>query len=89
MKKVIPQKVANKVFDKMLSGERNRFAGDWTERTLYKPGTAKISNKFFKNKVTRFTYKCRCEYCVDGKLASTRRKIEKLNCDLYDYLQKK
>ncbi len=89
MKKVIPQKIANKVFDKMLSCERNRFAGDWTEKVLYKPGTAKISNKFFKNKVTQFTYKCRCERCVDGKLASTRRKIEKLKCDLHDYLQTK
>ena len=89
MKKVIPRKIANKVFDRFLSGEKNRVANDWTEQTLFKPGTAKISNKFFKNKVTIFTYKCRCEWCLDGKLASTRRKIEKLNCDLNDYLQER
>lgn len=73
----------------MLTASSTRVADDWTEEVLYKPGTAKISNKFFKNKVTRFTYKCRCEGCYKSKTASTRRKIEKLNCDLYDYLQAK
>ena len=86
MKKLIPQKVANKVFDRVLS-QKNRVANDWT--TLFKPGTNKISNKFFKNKVTQFVYKCRCERCIEGKLASTKRKIEKLTDDLNDYNQER
>lgn len=89
MKKVIPLKVANKVFDNMLTASSTRVADDWTEEVLYKPGTTKISNKFFKNKVTRFTYKCRCDGCYKSKTTSTRRKIEKFLSDLNDYLQKK
>jgi hypothetical protein len=86
MKKVIPERIANKVYDKMLCGVKNRWASGWVEGTLYKPGTTKISNKFFKNKVTRFTYKCRCEYCVEGKLASTRKRWESTQEQLNDYL---
>ena len=89
MKKDIPAKVANKVITKLLAENQNRIEGDWAERTLYKPGTAKISNKFFKNKITSFTYKCRCEWCLEGKLASNKRKIEKLKDDLNDYLQQR
>lgn len=89
MKKVIPRKIANKVFDRFLSGEKNRVANDWTEQIVFKPETNKISNKFFKNKVTQFAYKCKCEWCIEGKLASTKRKIEKLTDDLNDYIQER
>lgn len=89
MKKVIPQKVANKVYDKLLAENQNRVEGEWPEEFLFKPGTNKVSNRFYKNSVRGFIYKCSCDWCYRGKLASTRRKIEKLKCDLNDYLQTK
>lgn len=85
MKKEIPSKIANIVYDKILS-KRYRWNVDWVEETLYKPGTNKISNNFFKNKVTCFIYKCKCDWCVDGKLASTRKRYESTQDQLNDYI---
>jgi len=89
MKKVIPQKIANIVYGKLLAGKRReKDRKNWRENTFYKSTDSyEISNKFFKNKVTRFIYKCHCDWCIDGKLASTTKRIEKLKEDLNDYLQ--
>jgi hypothetical protein len=88
MNKRIPKRVINKAADRLLAGRRNR-SREYGLETLYVPGTKKVSNKFFKNPVSKYVYKCSCSGCLDGKLASTRRKIEKLSCDLNDYLQEK
>lgn len=56
------------------------------EKTLYKPGTTKISNKFFKNKVTLFTYKCRCSWCIEGKRHSTTKKLLNTQEQINDYI---
>jgi hypothetical protein len=99
MKKVIPQKIVNIVYGKLLAGKRlegnkghtkigkNIWTDNWREDLFYKPSNSEVSNRFFKNKVTRFTYKCDCDRCINGKLASTRKRIEKLKEDLNDYLQ--
>ena len=92
MKKQIPEKVANKVYDKLLAGKRlersklRSWSNNWREELFYKPDTNKISNKFFKNKVTNFTYKCKCNWCLDGKLNSTRKRWESTQEQLNDYI---
>lgn len=86
MKKQIPKKVANKIYDKLLPDNQNRSFNSWVEKVLYKPGTNQISNKFFKNKVSQFTYNCKCDWCINGKLASTRKRWESTQDQINDYL---
>lgn len=86
MKKVIPEKVANKVYQKLLPENQNRTFDDWVERILYKPGTNEISNRFFKNPVSRYTYKCKCDRCLSGKYHSTRKRWESTQEQLNDYI---
>lgn len=86
MKKMIPQKIANKIYEKLLPDNQNRSFNGWVEKGLYKPGTNELSNKFFKNKVTCFTYKCKCDWCISGKYYSTRKRWESTQEQLNDYL---
>lgn len=88
MKKVIPQKVANKVFDKLLSENQNRVEGDWVETVLYKPGTNKIHNRFFKNGFAPFIYdEDRRYYRIRKSWIS--RQISNANREINDYLQER
>lgn len=91
MKKVIPKKVANKVYDKFLSGEKNLTLGDWVDETLYKPGTNKIHNRFFKNSFTIFTYteKRSSRKRNARKLHSTKKRLISKQQEINDYLQEK
>jgi len=89
VKKVIPQKVANKVYNKLLSENQNRVEGQYPEDILFKPETNKLNHRFFKNNIGNFIYK--------GGWSSKRKRYyiklkkylniiqEKLN----DYLQEK
>lgn len=86
MKKQIPEKVANKIYDKLLSKNQNRTLDDWVETVLYKPGTNEISNRFFKNSVSRYIYKCKCDWCLSGKCHSTRKRWENTQEQLNDYI---
>lgn len=87
MKKQIPQKVANKVYSKLLPENQNRSKAGWLEEILFKSNTNSIHNRFFKNKVSQFIYKCSCDWCLRGKLVSTRKRIEKWESKLIDYIQ--
>lgn len=102
MKKVIPQKIVNIVYEKLLAGKRlevcsiwswDRSIDDWVwhdnywEDIFYKPNTNEISNKFFKNKVSKFIYNDRDNYWLRGRLLYTRKQMDKLKDDLNDYIQ--
>jgi len=102
MKKVIPQKIVNIVYGKLLAGKRkeisqgyfwNKKAGkrtwteNWRKDLFYRPNTNEVSNRFFKNRVTRFIHKCGCNRCLRDKLISTTKRIDKQKEDLNDYLQ--
>jgi len=94
MKKVIPQKVANKVYSKLLPENQNRIEGEYPEDILFKPNTNKINNRFFKNSIRKFIYRGKYEWSKyswswKGETVSNKRKVEKSKCDLNDYLQKK
>lgn len=85
MKKVIPEKVANKVYEKLLSENQNRVEGDWVETVLYKPGTNKIHNRFFKNGFTSFIYDEDRRYYRVRK-SFINRQIHKAQEEINDYL---
>jgi len=102
MKKVIPQKIVNVVYGKLLASKRleicstwrwDRKVGNWVwhdnywEDIFYKPNTNEISNKFFKNKVSKFIYNDRDNRWLRGRLISTTKRIDKQKEDLSDYLQ--
>lgn len=94
MKKIIPQKVANKVYTILLSENQNRVEGEYPENILFKPGTNNLSHRFYKNSIRKFIYRCKYEWSKyswswKGETISTRRRIEKLNSDLNDYIQEK
>jgi hypothetical protein len=96
MKKVIPQKIANKVYSKLLSKNQNRVEGEYPEDILFKPGTNELNHRYFKNNVGNFIYKCKYVWSKynwwewkEKETVSTRRKLEKLQCDLNDYLQER
>ena len=96
MKKVIPQKIVNIVYGKLLAGKRlersklRSWTGNWREETFYRSlESNEISNRFFKNRVTRFIHKCRCVWCINGKNASTKKRILKWENDLNDYIQER
>lgn len=88
MKKQIPEKVANKAYSRVQewSIKTRQRSDDVLQEILYKPETTKTSNKFFKNKVSNFIYRCGCPRCFKGKLASTRKRLESTQEQLNDYL---
>jgi len=50
MKKVIPQKVANKVYILLQPKNQRRLgiANNWIEEKAYKSGTTELSNRLYK-----------------------------------------
>lgn len=99
MKKVIPQKIVNIVYRKLLTGKRlekglGRSIGDswsknWRVQLFYRDSESnEISNKFFKNKVSRFIFMDKDEWWLSDKTISTKRRTDKWEDDLNDYIQK-
>jgi hypothetical protein len=93
VKKVIPQKVANKVYSKLLPENQNRVEGDWVEEVLFKSGTNRLSNKFFKNPF-RFIYSRKrtgryLEWTKLRGLFISKRQNEKVISEINDYLQER
>ena len=93
MKKQIPEKVANKVYDKLLAGirlERSRLRSsyrNWREELFYKPNTNEISNKFFKNKISLFISVCKeSNWGIKSETISTRKQLESILDQINDYI---
>ena len=94
MKKQIPEKVANKVYDKLLAGKRleqNRCS--WIEEIVYKPNTNQLHNRyylhnrFFKSSVGKYFRYCKKdEWDIENKLVSTRKRWESTQEQLNDYI---
>ena len=91
MKKKIPEKIANIVYDVMLAGKKNLDTErrNWTYNTLYKPDTCKISNRFFKDKVTLFIFIDKDDWFHGNKQISTTRRTQSFLSKYNDYLQER
>lgn len=88
MRKQIPEKIANKVYDKLLAGKRlEQNRGSWIEEIVYKPGTARLHNRFFKSSVGKYFRYCKKDdWDIENKLASTRKRWESTQEQLNDYI---
>lgn len=88
MRKQIPEKIANKVYDKLLAGKRlEQNRGSWLEEIIYKPNTAKLHNRFFKSSVGKYFRCCKKDdWDIENKLASTRKRWESTQEQLNDYI---
>ena len=93
MKKQTPEKVANKVYDKLFAGKRleksrlRSWDNNWREELFYKPNTGKISNKFFKNKISVFISVCKeNNWGIKSETISTRKRLESIQEQLNDYI---
>ena len=84
MKKAIPKKVVNIAKVRLIAGKNNSSL-EYGLETLYLPNSRKVSNKFYKNSVSNYIYKCKCDWCLEGKLHSTAKKILNAQEQLNDY----
>ena len=77
----------NKQFNRLEQLKKNSKLLNKLQRKslLFDIDLVNSSNYFFKNKITQYTYKCRCTRCTNNKIISSLRLIESFEDSISDY----